>query len=276
MTGRRLVSLPFSDHCEPLVESSVTLTTLLNALKARAVQEGRYIELRPLTAPPVSEGLDPSADFCLHTMSLQPDLQSIFARFHRSHTQRTIRKATKLGVKVEAGRSEALLREFYSLHVLTRRRHGVPIQPFDWFRNLSECLGDRMNVLLARHDGRPVSAIVTAVHKRTLFYKYGASDAVYNRYGGMPLLFWEAVQIAKRQRLEEFDLGRSDRDDEGLMAFKDHLGATRTALTYYRCGARRASAQHGSWAPSFAKHAYALIPTRIQVSVGGVLYRHFA
>src|SRR5262249_10182222 len=33
LTGRRLVSLPFSDHCEPLVESSEDLQPLLQSLE---------------------------------------------------------------------------------------------------------------------------------------------------------------------------------------------------------------------------------------------------
>src|SRR5262245_28788841 len=40
MTGRRLISLPFSDHCEPLVKNEERLAVLLEALKTRLGAEG--------------------------------------------------------------------------------------------------------------------------------------------------------------------------------------------------------------------------------------------
>ena|SRR5438093_8603552 len=48
-TGRRLVSLPFSDHCQPLVESCLELEELLSAVQEDgAEQRCRYFEIRPL------------------------------------------------------------------------------------------------------------------------------------------------------------------------------------------------------------------------------------
>jgi CelD/BcsL family acetyltransferase involved in cellulose biosynthesis len=48
LTGNRAVSLPFADHCQPLVESSESLQVLLDALRE---EQGRakwkYVELRP-------------------------------------------------------------------------------------------------------------------------------------------------------------------------------------------------------------------------------------
>ena len=54
------------------------------------------------------------------------------------------------------------------------------------------------------------------------------------RLGGMPFLFWRLIQDARARGFAELDLGRSDVDQPGLIAFKDHLGATRSTLTYYR------------------------------------------
>lgn len=53
LTGGRLVSLPFSDHCEPLVESASDLEKILLFLE-RQVDEGKWkhIELRPMSLAP--------------------------------------------------------------------------------------------------------------------------------------------------------------------------------------------------------------------------------
>jgi lipid II:glycine glycyltransferase (peptidoglycan interpeptide bridge formation enzyme) len=178
----------------------------------------------------------------------------------------------------EVGRSPALLAEFYALHALTRRKHGAPIQPFAWFQNLVDTLDDRLQIYVARYRGRPAAAIMTVRHKKTMVYKYGCSDTAFKQYGGTPLLFWRAIQDAKANGLEELDLGRSDLDNPGLMAFKDHLGAQRATLTYYRCargqekGARISSLLRPSM---IARNAFALMPKRIQLTMGSRLYRHF-
>src|SRR4029434_9539200 len=50
ITGRRLVSLPFSDHCEPLTDSPEDLRTLLNFLEStRSTERWKYVEVRPRT-----------------------------------------------------------------------------------------------------------------------------------------------------------------------------------------------------------------------------------
>ena len=51
LTGARLVSLPFADHCEPLVSDPTDLHALLAVLEQLVHQEKlRYVELRP-TSP---------------------------------------------------------------------------------------------------------------------------------------------------------------------------------------------------------------------------------
>src|SRR5262249_29200070 len=109
-------------------------------------------------------------------------------------------------------------------------------------------------------------------HKKTLVYKYGCSNASFNRFGATPLLFWRAIQDAKRQGLEQFDLGRSDLDNEGLIAFKNHLGGQPTTLNYYRYPDRASAGLRQS---SIAKNLYTLLPARIQATVSSRLYKHF-
>ncbi len=55
ITGRRLISLPFSDHCEPLVDNAADQQILTNALAATLQREKlKYFEVRahdPLGGP---------------------------------------------------------------------------------------------------------------------------------------------------------------------------------------------------------------------------------
>src|SRR2546427_4587933 len=155
ITGRRLVSLPFSDHCEPLVERSEDLEGLLRALELDCRREGwNYVEIRPRTAcafPPA--WLAPARAFYFHTVDLSPDLALIFRRFHKNCTQRKIQRAEREGLTYEEGRSDALLESFCHLLLRTRRRQQLPPHPRDWFRNVVACLGDKVKIRIASKDG---------------------------------------------------------------------------------------------------------------------------
>jgi len=278
LTGRRTISLPFSDHCEPLLKSPVGLKSMLDAVKD-ADGRGGYVELRPTREYPLPEDYVASATFRRHSIDLSGSLDETFRRFHKSHTQRAIRKAERLGVTVEDGRSQKLLDEFFRLHTRTRYRHGVPVQPLSWFRNLNETFQNRLRVYVANFDGRSVAAMMTIAHKQTLLYKYGGSDTTYNRVGAMPMLFWRAIQDAKASGFSVMDLGRSDPEDTGLIEFKEHLGAAATSLTYYRrVGARpiRPVSRSIARQRAFVRLAKALLPNSLMVRAGGRLYKHFA
>src|SRR5262245_60870472 len=60
------------------------------------------------------------------------------------------------------------------------------------------------------------------------------SDERYHNLGGMPRLFWHAIEEARSHGLRDLDLGRSDWDQERLVRFRDHLGATKTTHQYWQ------------------------------------------
>jgi CelD/BcsL family acetyltransferase involved in cellulose biosynthesis len=276
--SRRLVSLPFSDHCEPLVDRSEDLSALVEFL-AGEVGQSRWssLDLRPrefATGPKTLSGLAEGPRYYLHILDLAWPAERIFHGFHHSSTQRAIRRAEREDLSYEVGTSESLLSTFYALLRLTRRRHGLPPQPLEWFRNLVACLGDRLAIHVARKNGQPIASILTLSFKKTMVYKYGGSDAAHHRLGGMPFLFWRAIQEAQQQGMEQLDLGRSDLNQSGLIAFKDHLGATRSLLTYYTCPERTSSAAHDSPLGRAARRVVAQLPDRALDLAGRLLYKH--
>ena len=272
---RKLVSLPFSDHCEPLVAEPGERAELLDAMLSESKAGWKSLELRPLVAS-LPEPCGEAAEYVVHSLDLRPPAEAIFRRFHESCTRRPIRRALREGIAYESGRSPALLEQFYRLFTLTRRRHGVPPPSFEWFRNLAASLGERFAIHLARKGEVAVAAIVTLAHRRTLTYKYGGSDARYHSLGVMPFLFWQAIQGAKLAGLERLDLGRSDLDQPGLIAFKDHLGAGSSRVAYYRYP----PVPRGDSGPGLlarAAHAvFARMPLPMLAGTGRLLYPYFA
>jgi lipid II:glycine glycyltransferase (peptidoglycan interpeptide bridge formation enzyme) len=188
--------------------------------------------------------------------------------------RRKIKRAEREKLTYEAGRSEELLRKFRHLFLLTRRRHRLPPQPAAWFRNLVQCLGEKLTIHVISKDANPVASIVTLTHKNSLVYKYGCSDARFNNLGGTPLLFWRAVEQGKQLGAESFDLGRSAHSDPGLIAFKEHLGAVTSELKYYRNPAARIQEDFSGTKASWARQALAHLPDPLLAGAGRLLYRH--
>jgi hypothetical protein len=276
VSGNRLVSLPFSDHCEPLADSE-HLSEVMDWLKgSRHSKQWKYIELRPLFANDAGRScaLAKSESFSLQVLDLRPSLTTLFQSFHKSCVQRKIHRAERENLSYEEGRSDALLRKFYDLLLLTRRRHGLPPQPLVWFRNSVACLGDRALVRVASKDGQPVASIITLQYKDVLVYKYGCSDSRFNNLGGNSLLFWKAIQDAKQNDILKYDLGRSEPDNAGLVSFKENWGAVSMPLDYYRLPARQTFHLNSGWRSRVAKGVFSLMPDPLLAATGRLLYRH--
>jgi lipid II:glycine glycyltransferase (peptidoglycan interpeptide bridge formation enzyme) len=277
LTGKRLVSLPFSDHCQPLATGQ-DLEEILNSLHKQGEEKRlRYVELRPVVSDRILDAQDQfarSERFGFHAIDLRPDLETIYKGFHNNCVRRKIKRAEREELLYESGRSEALLQKFRHLLLLTRRRHQLPPQPASWFHNILRCLGDIVTIHVVSRNAVPVASILTLAYKKGMVYKYGCSDAQFNAMGGTSLLFWKAIQQAKSAGIEEFDLGRSSYDDPGLIAFKEHLGAVSSELTYYRDPPLKPRSIQHKQISSLPRQALARLPDPLFAGIGQLLYRH--
>lgn len=281
LTGQRLVSLPFADHCDVLVDGESDMSCIRLALAEQMqTRKLRYIELRPIRPlPAVTQ--EPAGDrtYCLHRLDLRPTVASLYRNLHKNSTQRKIRRAEREGLHYQAGRSNVLLEAFNHLWFLTRRRHLIPPQPAQWFRNLVECFGEALKIRVAFKDRQPVAAVLTLQQKDALVYKYGCSDERWHRLGGMQMLLWRSILEAKRDGLRVFDLGRSDWKNQGLITFKDRWGAERSALTYFVQSRStrpnwKAIPMLGNWKEQLIKGVSPYLPDSVFRMIGKVMYRH--
>jgi len=275
MTGTRLVSLPFSDHCDPLLGKPSDLGEFVSWLRAECdLQKWRYVELRPLLDGGSGNGLQASCSYWFHELDLRPSLEQIFRRLHNNSFRRKIQRAERDRLSYETGHSEQLFDEFYRLLLTTRKRHQMLPQPRTWFRNLRECMGDRLQIRLTRKNGVPIAAILTLQHQSCVVYKYGCSDERFHSLGGIPFLFWRLVEESKELGAEKIDFGRTDLNNEGLIAFKDRFGTTRKLITYYRytrTTKRGVAALRESRA---VQQFFSFLPEAVSSAASRVLYRH--
>lgn len=276
LTGRRLVSVPFSDDCEPLAAGSAEIDALVEGLTGLVSKAGwKYLEIRPRHYAPALPDLAVCKTYFSHRLPLQLSEEALFRSFHKDCIQRKILRANRESLQSDEGFSETLLRDFYKLMVTTRRRLGLPPQPQKWFRNLGRNLGKDLKIRVAYKSGSPVAAILTIRTNGTMVYKYGCSDARFNNLGGMMLLLWNAIREARAAGLSEFDLGRSDVDQQGLIAFKEHWGAERFSLNYWRYPAPGESTGIRLPAALLRRIGMRMPEASLRV-IGSLLYKHIA
>ena len=280
LTGRRLVSLPFSDHCEPLCDSAEDANFLIRylqtALEHREMEvSGDSSNQREFRARQVTRSIFyPQRRTLLHTLDLRPDLNEVFRNLDKDSVQRRIQRAERAGLVEKCGRSDELLREFYALFSITRGRHHLPPTPYAWFRNLVHFQDEALEIRLAYKDKTPVAAILTLRFKDVVYYKYGCSDARFNKFGATPWLLWRAIAAGKSNGAKEFDMGRTEEDNAGLLAFKNHWVSKPKRLVYWKFPDASCPNSVDGWKLRMAKRIFSCMPHRLLTITGKLIYRH--
>ena len=278
ITGARLISLPFSDHCQPLLNKDGDTQELLKWMEAScAGGRFKYAELRPTAwAMDPDSTLVATEPFWLHTLDLAPSIDSIFRKLHKSCFQRRIRHAEHERLTYERGSSEQLVDEFYKLLVMTRRRHMLLPQPREWFENIVTELRPNAEIRIARKDGSPIAAILTLRHRNSVVYKYGSSDGRFHRLAGMPFLLWKMIEESKLEGAERIDLGRTELDNVGLIEFKDRMGTTKSKTSYLRFPRTEKTSGVQLSRLGMQRRLLPLLPGFVFSRMGRLVYRHIA
>ncbi len=232
LNGKRWVSLPFSDHCIPLCHDRHILEGFIERLAHLA--EGKSITTVELRAPyPELAGVQLGSEHVIHRIDLSPGIAHVYDRIHKMH-RRNVKTAEESGITIRLGKGMDGIREFYRLHLRTRRYQGVPVQPWKFFQGVQRLLidGGHGLVLLAYQDERCVAGAVFLHWKRTMMYKFGASDRSSLKSKPNDLIMWEAIRWACAHGYEVFDMGRTEMENEGLRSFKSRWGAVEEPLYY--------------------------------------------
>lgn len=277
LTGKRAISLPFTDECEPLGESVGPVATLLkNAIEFGRSRGWRYIEIRGGR----KRFGDTSASLAYygHRLELTPDESRMFEKMDGS-TRQAIRKAEKNGVTVTISSSLEAIQPFYSLQCKTRKRHGLPPQPFLFFLNIQKhILSQNQGIIVtASHDNRAIASSVYFHLGRRAIFKYGASDAAFQSLRGTSLVMWEAMKWLARNGVTMLHLGKTALTNEGLRRFKLHCGATENTIEYAKFDMRQDRYVAGTDEISgWHNRVFRAMPPFASRLAGRLLYKHWA
>jgi hypothetical protein len=277
LTGRRGVSLPFTDDCEPLWSDAALFRDLFRMAVEYGVAHGwKYLECRGgkllFAEAPVSTA------FHGHRLTLVSNVDALFAGVE-SAVRRAIRKAERSGVSVEVSRDLDAVRVFYGLHCRTRRKHGQPPQPFRFFRSIHDHVlsQDQGFVVLARYRQVPVAAAVFFHLGKKAIYKYGASDETFQDVRANDLVMWEAIRWYAQNGYEQLHFGRTSLANEGLRRFKLGWGAEEHRIEYVRYDMRTdgfVTADDG--ASGWHTRVFQMLPSVCGRLAGAALYKHVA
>jgi len=242
----RWVSLPFTDSCDLLARDEQSRAAVISEL-LQAYREGRTAQVEIRASIGEADCVFQSQAGVCHRLPLQPDPDAVFARFKKTQTRQPIVQAERDGVTVRRGGSIVDLRSFYRMQVRTRRRLGMPVQPWRffellWSRLLEPGLGF---LLLAEHQGAPIGGAVFLTWNGTLVYKFSASDSRFWGLRPNNLVLWTAIRWGCENGYHTFDFGRTDMEDVGLRRFKSGWGTVERPLVYSYIGGSPPSQRRG-------------------------------
>jgi Acetyltransferase (GNAT) domain len=280
LTGRRGVALPFTDCCGPIGDSPESVPGLIEeALRLAHRRAWRYLEIRDFPGSiDWFPGSVPSISFYGHTLELGSEAANLFEGMEGS-VRRAIRKAEKTGLTVEFSNSLHAVREFYSLHCKTRRRHGAPPQPYQFFLNLHRwILSLEMGMVVsAKYRNRTVASAIFFHSGPAAIYKFGASDAMGMKLRANNLVMWEAIRWLAAHGKKVLDFGRTSMGNPGLRRFKLGWGTRERVIRYLRFDLRaNRFVSRRDDAFGLQARLFRALPGFALRFAGAALYRHIA
>jgi CelD/BcsL family acetyltransferase involved in cellulose biosynthesis len=273
-TGKRGVSLPFTDYCYPLVNDRASAEQLFQTLIQHGNSHGwKSFELRG-ELPGINSL--PSSRYYSHRLALSPNEEVIFSGFS-NNTRRNINKAQREGVEVRIGNDEDSMREFYRLNCMTRKRHGLPPQPYRFFRYIfHDVIADNRGlVLLANKGGGSIAGAVFFHFGKHAIYKFGASDLDQKSLRANSLVMWEAIRWYAGHHFKTFCFGKTELENEGLRRFKIGWGSSERILEYSVYDLKRAAfVAKNSKVVGWHNNVFNKMPIPLARLIGSAIYRH--
>ena len=273
LTGVRGVCLPFTDQCELLGGDTSQAQDIIDSVKEYGREHRwEFIELRWGDYPKEA----PATSFYGHILDLTLGVEQLFCRFQ--HSVRTnIRKAIREAVTVKIYTSVESLREYYRLHCIARKKHGVPPQPYGFFEKIYEhVISKNLGfIVLAQHRTASIAGAVFVAFGEKATCKFAASDDRYQHLRASNLVVWEAIKWYVQHGYRSLCFGRTAMDNEGLRRFKIGWGAQERIVNYYRYDLRRDAFVTGDRpATSGSYHIFRAMPIPLLRLCGSLLYKH--
>lgn len=234
ITGKRLVSLPYTTYCGRLATKNELESIIRFAWKKHPGI--KYLEMRFLCSDGQAlHSHENRSDYVNHILELDRDPSQLLLSFHGTSVRQRIKRAERNGLELDFAEKEGDLKEFYRLYVKVRKRLGLPPHPFEFFlnvwRELKPC--NFVTVPFIKFEGKVVAAALVLKFKDTFHFEYSASDSEYLKLCPNQKLIWETIKLAHQEGAKYFDFGRSSLSNSSLIEFKERWATKKQDLVYY-------------------------------------------
>jgi len=284
LLGPRIRVLPFSDYCDPPVESAEDWDRLIDGILERHPEAP--IVVRPLwnDIPRRDPRFESVKEAAWHGIDLSGGSEAVWARASDSF-RRGVRKARREGVEVRRAPREDL-RRFFEIHLNVRKRkYSLLAQPCSFFENLWFSFVERGYGFILGAYGGPTREMIAGVmylaSGDTLTYKFAASNPEFLGLRPNNILLWEGIRMACEGGFGSLDLGLSDLDQQGLLSFKRHVASAEGRITFLQHTPPGASPAHEGGVKALLGRMTGLltapgVPDAVTEDAGNALYRYFA
>lgn len=280
MMDRRVVSLPFSDFCDPLVQTRAEWAAVSDGV----ITPGSRVQLKSLHCPvPLDDPrLETVGRARWHAVDLARDVDEMWEAISPS-ARRSIRKARKEGVHLRVGESREDMRAFFDMHLRVRKyKYGLLAQPWTFFEAIwDELLAAGTGaVVLAYRGSDLLGGVVFLEWNGTLYYKFNASVAEQQGLRPNDLVIWHAIELGAERGLDRLDFGLSDWDQEGLLRFKRKYATEEKTIHTLRSQPLDGPSDQETAYRRLLPELTALftdpgVPDAVTEAAGGLLYRYF-
>lgn len=233
LTAKRVVSLPFTDSCDPILpglKSEELISFIL-----QEYPDIDYIELKLLHGRPGQfRDMKRTECYLTHILDLQAEQDELLKSFHNTSVRQRIKRAGRNDLEFRIATAEGDLRKFYQLLTGVRKKHGLPPQPYTFYKNMWKFLKPYgfIHLPVVEHKGRMIAAAILVNFKDKFHLKYSASDFAYLKLCPNQMLIWECIKMAHNAGARYFDFGRTASGNHSLLEFKDRWGTKRYPFTY--------------------------------------------
>jgi hypothetical protein len=276
ITGKRIVSLPLTTYCNPLLEDDM-LPLAINSIKDK-FSGYKIFEFRTLRD--YRNKLDDfsvNLSFHTHILDLVNSLEEIFNSFHPTSVRASIRRAEKNNLKIRWGDKLDDLKAFYGLEVSLRKRLLLPPLPFSFYKNLWLELSKvgLISLPLVSKDNQVIAAGFILNFKDTYYLEYTASDKNFLNLYPNHKLFYEVIKKAFFKGAAKIDFGRTSNDNTSLAIFKEKWNAKKYQLYQYIFPEEKILRPGNSGLLKYLKLVNRVMPKKLLMLEGKLIYPHF-
>ena len=147
----------------------------------------------------------------------------------RRQTRYEVRRADKLGIKVESGNSEELFNEFHAVQVETaRRQHFIP-PDLKTLLAEREAFGKNAQIYIASLDDKIAYGLIISDGDEAEYFEAASTD-LNRKLPGAYALQWQAMKDLKKQGIKRYNLwgiappGVKNHRYSGVTTFKTGFG----------------------------------------------------